>query len=371
MDSINRVVVSRSALVNNFNVCARESGVPILAMVKADAYGHGMEECARVFSRCGAQAFGVAEVVEGVRLRRAGIREPVFILAGLLPEFIEAVIAYDLTPVLVDDGLIDSLAAAAGAYGKKLDVHLKVDAGMGRQGCLLTDAPAVVRRIAGHDSLHLAGIMAHFPMTDDPVHGNSVRVLTDFLHLADKLQRMPLKGCRLHIANSGGIFSVDGAALDMVRPGISLYGYGADGKEPGMTGGRLQPAMSFVSRVIQVREVPAGTGLGYGHLFTTSKKTRLAVLPVGYEDGYLRALSNKAVVLLHGRRAPVVGRISMNLTLVDVSEIMEVRPGDEAVLLGSQGNERISADEIADWMDTISYEVLCLFGHCNSREYRD
>ncbi|RUM37478.1 MAG: alanine racemase [Desulfobulbus sp.] len=371
--SLNRVVVSRSALVNNFNVCARKSGgVPILAMVKADAYGHGMEECARVFSGCGVKAFGVAEVVEGVRLRRAGIREPIFILAGLLPEFIETVIAHDLTPVLVDGGMIDSLAAAAGAQGKTVDVHLKVDAGMGRQGCRLDQAPAVVGKIISHDSLHLAGIMAHFPMADDPVHGNSVRVLADFLRMTDKQQpSRPLKGCRLHIANSGAIFSVDGAALDMVRPGISLYGYGADGKEPGMTGGMLQPAMSFVSRVLQVREVPAGTGLGYGHIFTTSKRTRLAVLPVGYEDGYLRVLSNKAEVLVHGRRAPVVGRISMNLTLVDVSEIMDVRPGDEAVLLGSQGNERISADEIAGWMDTISYEVLCLFGHCNSREYRD
>ena len=365
-------MVSRSALTNNFNVCVRKSGgVPIMAMVKADAYGHGMEECARVFARSGAKAFGVAEVVEGVRLRRSGIREPIFILAGLLPDFFEAVIDYDLTPVFVDGEMVDALAAEASAHGKKVCVHLKVDAGMGRQGCRLSDAPAVVRRIVRRDSLHLAGLMAHFPMADDPVHGNSDRVLADFLQMSNKLQRTQLKDCRLHIANSGGIFSVGGAELDMVRPGISLYGYGADGIEPGMTGGRLQPAMSFVSRVLQVREVPAGIGLGYGHMFTTSKKTRLAVLPVGYEDGYLRSLSNKAEVLLHGRRAPVVGRISMNLTLVDVSEIQEVRPGDEAVLLGRQGNERISADEIAGWMETISYEVLCLFGHCNTREYRD
>ena len=372
IESLNRVLVSRSALAHNFRICAEKSGgVPIMAMVKADAYGHGMEECARVFADSGARAFGVAEVVEGVRLRQSGIREPIFILAGLLPEFFKAVIDYDLTPVLVDGEIVDSLAATASAHGKKVHVHLKVDTGMGRQGCRLDQAPAVVHKIISHDSLHLAGIMAHFPMADDPVHGNSDRVLSDFLHLVATLRPLRLKDCRCHIANSGGIFSVDGAELDMVRPGISLYGYGADGMEAGMTNGRLRPAMSFVSRVLQVREVPAGTGLGYGHIYTTTKTTRLAVLPVGYEDGYVRALSNRAEVLVHGCRAPVVGRISMNLSLVDVSEIQEVRPGDEAVLLGRQGNDRISADEIAGWMESISYEVLCLFGHCNTREYRE
>ncbi len=372
VESLNRVLVSRSALAHNFRVCAEKSGkVPILAMVKADAYGHGMVECARVFADSGARAFGVAEVAEGVLLRQSGIREPVFILAGLLPEFLETVIEYELTPVLVDGGMVDALAAVSLARGKKVHVHLKVDAGMGRQGCRLDQVPAVVGKIISHDSLHLAGIMAHFPMADDPVHGNSERVLNDFLNLITTLRPLRLQDCRCHIANSGGIFSVDGAELDMVRPGISLYGYGADGLEPGMTNGRLRPAMSFVSRILQVREVPAGTGLGYGHIYTTAKTTRLAVLPVGYEDGYLRALSNRAEVLVRGRRAPVVGRISMNLTLVDVSQVPEAQAGDEVVLLGSQGNERISADEIAGWLDTISYEVLCLFGHCNTREYKE
>jgi alanine racemase len=181
------------------------------------------------------------------------------------------------------------------------------------------------------------------------------------------------RGVSLHIGNSGGIFSVSGAGLDMVRPGISLYGYpaGGAGSGKGTTAEQLQPAMSFTSRVIQTRAVPAGTGLGYGHTFITRRATRLAVLPTGYEDGYLRSLGDRAQVLVHGRRAPVVGRISMNLTLVDVTELGDVRSGDEAVLLGRQGKESITADEIADWMKTISYEVLCLFGHCNRIEYTD
>lgn len=342
-----------------------------MAMVKADAYGHGMVECARVFNDCGAAAFGVAEVIEGVRLRQAGLTLPVFILAGILPELIHEIFEYHLTPVLVDGHLIASLAREAELRQTRLTVHLKVDAGMGRQGCLETEALHVVAEISQAKGLHLAGIMAHYPMADDPVCGNSKQVLAAFRTISAAVMK-EYPEIKRHIANSGGIFSIDGSSLDMVRPGISLYGYGASPvcNDPVMCG-RLRPVMSFVSRVIQVRQLPAGHGLGYGHLFTTTRKTRLAVLPVGYEDGYLRALSTRASVLIHGRRAPVVGRISMNLTLVDITDIENVKSGDEVVLLGRQGSKRITADEIAGWMDTISYELLCLFGHCNQKKYVD
>jgi len=374
LESLNKVVVSRSALRHNFTVCLRQAGnAAVMAMVKADGYGHGMEECARVFADCGAAAFGVAEVIEGVRLRRAGVKQPIFILAGVLPEFFDALFAYHLTPVLVDGTLIPSLAREAVLRKKEIAVHLKVDAGMGRQGFLPGELSDIVASITSREGLHLQGIMAHFPMADDPNPASSNRILADFLQAVTGLRPDIHQDLCLHIANSGGLFSVDGTSLDMVRPGISLYGYGASGVggEQGTAEGQLIPAMRFVSRVIQIREVPAGTGLGYGHIFTTGRKTRLAVLPVGYEDGYLRSLSNKARVLLNGRRAPVVGRISMNLALVDVTDLGEVQVGDEAVLLGSQGPETITADEIGGWMETISYEVLCLLGHCNGIEYVD
>lgn len=344
-----------------------------MAMVKADGYGHGMVECARVFADCGAAAFGVAELVEGIELRRAGFEQPIFILAGVLPEFFDALFEYGLTPVLVDATLIPALAREAVLRRKEIAVHVKMDAGMGRQGFLPAELGDIVAAIKSREGLRLQGIMAHFPMADNPDPAGSKRILADFLRAVAGLRPDIHQDLCLHIANSGGLFSVDGTSLDMVRPGISLYGYGAAGAgdvsataEP-----QLIPAMQFVSRVIQVREVPAGTGLGYGHIFTTGRTTRLAVLPVGYEDGYLRVLSNRARVLLHGRSAPVVGRISMNLTLVDVTDINAVRVGDEAVLLGSQGRETITADEIGGWMETISYEVLCLFGHCNRIEYVD
>lgn len=365
-------MVSRRALQNNFTVCRQQaSGAAVMAMVKADAYGHGMVECARIFADCGAAAFGVAEVVEGVELRRAGCRQPIFILAGILSEFFDVLFEYDLIPVLVDGSLVAPLAGEAVRRQKQIPVHLKVDAGMGRQGCLPAEVPDILSRISENKGLRLAGLMAHYPMADEPDSGNSEQVLAAFLDLVAGLRPDLRQELCLHIANSGGLFSMDGTGFDMVRPGISLYGYRAAGSGgvPEAAELELLPAMRFVSRVIQVREVPVGTGLGYGHAFTTERATRLAVLPVGYEDGYLRSLSNRARVLLRGRRAPVVGRVSMNLTLVDVTDISGVRIGDEAVLLGSQGRETISADEIAGWMETISYEVLCLFGHCNRIEY--
>lgn len=374
IESLNRVQVSRSALRHNFMVCRQQApGVAVMALVKADAYGHGMEECARIFAESGAAAFGVAEVVEGVRLRRSGFLQPIFVLAGILPEFFDAIFTYRLTPVLVDGSLISSLAREAVRRGSEIGIHLKADAGMGRQGCLLAQVPDLINEINRTDGICLEGIMAHFPMADDPASDNSVKVLAGFLEMAAGLGEEVPNNVRLHIANTGGLFFVDGAKLDMIRPGISLYGYGigAAGRPDASGTNRLQPAMRFVSRIIQVREVPKGTGLGYGHIFITNRPTRLAVLPVGYEDGYLRCLSNRACVLIRGERAPVVGRISMNLTLVDVTDLESVQPGDEAVLLGSQGRETITADQIAVWMDTISYEVLCLFGHCNTIEYVD
>lgn len=373
IESLNRVLVSRSALAHNFALCRRASGnAAVMAMVKADAYGHGMLECARIFSRCGAAAFGVAEVVEGVGLRQAGMTEDIFILAGLLPEFAETILQYRLTPVLVDTHSLDALDRAARTCGRILDVHLKVDVGMGRQGILPVDFATVVQEIRQRRNLNLAGIMAHFPKADDPDSGSTARILAEFLAVNRSCGHDP-GGLCLHIANSGGIFSLSAAALDMVRPGISLYGYGAAPvtQASSRREQELRPAMSFISRVIGVRAVPAGTGLGYGHSFVTRRRTRLAVLPVGYEDGYLRTLSNRGRVLIRGRRAPVLGRVSMNLTLVDVTDIPGVETGDEAVLLGRQGQECITADEIAAWMGTISYEVLCLFGHCNRIEYVD
>lgn len=344
-----------------------------MPLVKADAYGHGMLDCARIFAREGAAAFGVAEAVEGAQLRTSGITQPILVLAGVIPETLPAIVEANLSPVVVDASILDELSRQAGMSGRTIDLHLKLDAGMGRQGTLPAGFLDLVRTVRTLPHLRLAGILAHFPFAEDRSGVNSQAVLATFNRTVADLAGILPEKCSLHLANSGGLLYVAGARLDMVRPGIALYGYypdGAQGRDAAQ-GERLLPAMRFVTRVIQVRRMPPGSGLGYNHLFATARPSAIAVLPVGYEDGYLRCLTNRAQVLLQGRRVPVVGRISMNLTLVDVTDLDQVQVGDEAVLLGRQGEEEITADDLACWMGTISYEVLCLFGRLNSRELVD
>ncbi|NOQ45696.1 MAG: alanine racemase [Desulfobulbaceae bacterium] len=374
MESLNRVEISRTALRHNFLLLRKQAAdATVMVMVKADGYGHGMIECAKVFSELGACAFGVAEAVEGVRLRQAGFTEPVFVLAGILPEIVPALFKYNLTPVVVDDWVLPELSRQAQEHNREIGLHLKTDAGMGRQGCLFEQVSAIVQQINRLPGLRLEGIMAHFPMADDRESQNTSRILSRFHRIIATAREYIPEDCRLHIANSGGLLYGIDTNLDMVRPGISLYGCYPNGEQGGRDakGDKLQSVMRFVTRVIQLRRVPAGTGLGYGHIFTTSRPTTLVVLPAGYEDGYLRCLSGKSSVLVKGQRAPVVGRISMNLTLVDVTDLDGVQPGDEVVLLGRQGEEGITADEIAGWMGTINYEVLCLFGNLNNRVFVD
>jgi alanine racemase len=345
-----------------------------MPLVKADGYGHGMVDCARIFAEQGAAAFGVAEAVEGVRLREAGIAQPILVLAGVIPQTLATIVEANLTPVVVDKAMLPELSRLAGLRRITLGVHVKLDAGMGRQGVLPADFVELAQAVQTTANLRLDGVMAHFPLADDRQSANSAQVLQTFVETTAALARLTSGKCCLHLANSGGLFYVAGACLDMVRPGIALYGYYPDGAAGRLTASPplLQPAMRFSTRVIQARQVPAGANLGYSWLFTTARPSTIAVLPVGYEDGYLRILSNRAQVLIHGQRAPVVGRISMNLTLVDVTDIdASVQVGDEVILLGRQGGEEIDADEIAAWMETISYEALCLFGKLNERELVD
>ena len=372
IESLNRVEISLSALRYNFSLLkAKAPDAAVLAMVKADGYGHGMVECAKTLAAAGADCFGVAEVVEGVELRKNSIDSPVFIMAGLLPEIIPALFEYRLTPVVVDGSCLESLSREAVQREQEIGLHLKVDAGMGRQGCVLSSIGGILQQVQKLPGLSLGGIMAHFPMADDPDSDSTTEITAAFGRRLEKVQELLPEKMVLHLANSGGILYFPGSHQDMIRPGISLYGYYPNGVQGKKDSGdpKLQPVMRFTSRIIQVKEVPVGTSLGYGHTFTANRKTRIAIIPAGYEDGYLRSLSNKAQALIHGQRVSVVGRISMNLTMFDVTDLGQVKFGDEVVLLGCQGDEEITADEIAAWMDTISYEVLCLFGNLNNRVY--
>lgn len=372
----NRVEIDIAALQHNFLKIQQTVGdqVRIMAVVKSDGYGHGLIECAQGLYRAGARTFGVAEVWEGVTLRQSGLQGEIIILLGGTPESYDEIINYDLTPVVYDLDFISGLSEAAAGTNKEVKVHLKVDVGMGRLGILPNEVESYISLIRRLPAVTLSGLLSHFPAADETEALDKTRnQLSLFKDVLERLKSKKNDSVVAHIANSAALIYFPEAHLDMIRPGISLYGYFPDASParaktaaPAM---ELLPVMSFKTRIVQVKELDAGSGISYGHTFITRRKSRIAVLPVGYADGYLRKLSNKAEVLIRGIRAPVCGRICMNATMVDITDLPPIEAGEEVVLMGRQGEGEISADEIAEWLETISYEVLCLFGSFNERIY--
>ena len=372
--SYNRVEIDLSALQANFQGIRETVGqqINIMAVVKSDAYGHGQVECAQALYSAGARTFAVAEVWEGVKLRRAGLEGDIVVLLGGSPELYADIIRYKLTPVVFDVDFLTGLSDAAARMKMEVKVHLKVDVGMGRIGIMPDEVESYISLIKRLPGISLSGMLSHFPVADeiDSLEMTHTQ-LAQFKNVLADLKSKESGNIVSHIANSAALIYFPKSHLDMVRPGISLYGCYPDASptraKTAVPTLELQPVMSFKTRVIQIKEMGPGCGISYGHTFVTRRKSRIAVLPVGYADGYLRILSNRAQVLIGGRRAPVCGRVCMNATLVDVTDLPPVHAGDEVVLLGQQGDERITADEVAQWMETISYEVLCLFGTFNER----
>lgn len=363
-----RVEINLNALQENCRAIQKRVGsdTKILAVVKSDGYGHGMIPSAQALSEVGIKAFGVAEVHEAVALREAGVRGDLVVFLGVREAEYEEVVHFDLQPVIFDVRHLESLASFAARKEVKVGVHLKVDTGMGRLGIMpaeLEQYAAIIRKEKG---LFFAGLMSHFPCSDSAEFTSTRKQNELFGKLSAQIagsdQTFPV-----HIANSAAVMRSPDLHWDMVRPGLSLYG--CYPSEECLDLVDLKPVMFFKTEIVQVKDVPAGFGISYGHTFVTSRPSRLAILPVGYNDGFLRSLSNRAHVLVHGKRAPQRGRVCMNVTVVDVTDIPGVQVGDEVVLMGSQGDQEITADEIAGWMDTINYEVLCLFGNLNQRVY--
>lgn len=374
--SFNRVEIDLKALQANFKSIQNTVGsqIKIMAVVKSDAYGHGLLQCARTLYETGARTFGVAEVWEGVELRKAGIKGDIVVLLGGSAESYADIVRYELTPVVFDVDFISALSREADSRKNEIKVQLKVDVGMGRIGIMPDEVDTYISLINRLPGISLSGILSHFPVADEI---DSLQTTHEQLsHFKNILAELKIKEAGKfvsHIANSAALIYFPKSHLDLVRPGISLYGCYPDGSparaKTAVPSLELQPVMSFKTRIIQVKEVGPGQGISYGHTFVTRRKSKIAVLPVGYADGYLRKLSNRAQVLIGGKRAPVCGRVCMNATLVDVTDLPPVHAGDEVVLMGKQGDGQITADEMAQWMETISYEVLCLFGTFNERVY--
>ncbi|MFW2367470.1 MAG: alanine racemase [Desulforhopalus sp.] len=370
-NSFNRIKIDCARLENNFRFIrgSTKPNVRVMAMVKADGYGHGMIRSAEAFGRAGCDLFGVAELREGVLLRKAGIRGEIYVTIGFDNDDVEPFFQHRLVPVIYSHASARALSTEAVALGREIGVHVKVDTGMGRLGLQPDDLPGFLDSVSNLDGLKIAGLMSHFAESDDPDSLSSRRAIQVFHSMCRELKNRFSGIC--HIANSGGVLNFPDAHCDMVRAGIALYGYHPAGPYVRIVQQEkeLLPAMAYHTRVLQVKEVAAGTGISYGHTYTAQRPTRIATLPVGYEDGYSRHLSNRGEVLIRGQRAKVCGRICMNMCMVDVTHIDNAASGDEAVLLGTQGEEQISADDIAEMMGSISYEVLCLLGNNNQKEY--
>jgi alanine racemase len=369
--SYNRVTIDLNALAANYRAIqeAVGPGVGVMAIVKADAYGHGLVPATKALYEAGARSFGVAEVEEGVLLREAGIKGAITVLLGADTEFLQSIIDYDLQPIVVDLENLQMLSETAEKHDRQVGVHLKIDTGMGRLGIMPEDVGGYLDLLDKLPGVSLTGVMSHFPKADDLAD----RAYTEqqnrrFAEISAEIRKR-FDVAVVHAANSAAMMNFPDTHYDLVRPGISLYGCLPDPEMEGNEALQLQPVMSFKSRVLQVKEVPAGYGISYGHTFLTERPTRLAVLPVGYGDGYLRRLAGQAEVIISGCRVPILGRVCMNACLADITDLGQVKVGDEVVIMGRQGEAVITADEIARWSDTISYEILCLFGSSNQRVY--
>ncbi|MGB5219030.1 MAG: alanine racemase [Smithella sp.] len=354
------VEVDLDHFISNLREIKRLIGpeVDFMPAVKADAYGHGAIEISRAALENGAKMLGVANADEGVQLRISGIEASIVILGPSTDSEIEQIIKYNLTPSVSDLSFAKKLNSALIQSDRRLPVHMEVDTGMGRGGTVHAEAINLIVAISRLKNITLEGIFSHLASSEKIISSNDQQ----WQRFSDVLAALEHTGIDIplrHINNSGAILNYPGFKLNMVRPGLMTYGiYPAAENE---SQALLAPVMSFKTSIVLIKDFPAGYGIGYNSTFITARPTRIATIPVGYGDGYAFILSNQGEALIRGRRAPIVGRISMDMCTLDVTDI-PCKVGDEVVLLGRQGKEYISANEIAAKARTISYEVLCALG---------
>jgi alanine racemase len=354
--------IDLEALAANYNSIKKRVGAEtqIMAVVKANAYGHGAVVCARRLAREGADWFGVALPEEGIQMRQLGIVQPILCLAGFWDGQATACIQHNLTPVVYRLDMVQAFDQAAREAGVVADVQLKIDTGMGRLGIRFDQLNEFVDVLRQFPNIRVDGLLTHFAAADDPackpLTQDQIRRFDEAVSL---FRERGYKPTYLHLANSPGVFGNSKGWGNMVRPGGAIYGLWRDILPPLAHEPALASVMSFYSRVILLKWVPQGETIGYGCTFEASRKSLIATLPVGYHDGYMRGLSNRAHVIIRGTYAPVVGRVSMDLTLVDVTNVEAIEVGDKVTLIGHEGELRISAEDLAKVAGTLSYEVTC------------
>jgi len=331
----------------------------LMAVVKANGYGHGSVEVARCALDNGAELLGVARIDEAVKLRNEEINAPILIFGYTPPLFYEEIIKLDLTQTVYSLRTAESLSSFAVSNKRRIKVHIKIDTGMGRLGILPDSGSALreVESIVGLPGLEPEGIFTHFSMADSLDKAFSIRQFEIFMEFINSLRGEGIEFGVKHAANSAGIIDMPETHLDMVRAGIAMYGLYPSGETMNYKAS-LMPAMTVKSMIIHLKDVPAGFKVSYGATYETKKPTTIATVPVGYADGYSRLLSSRGQMLIRGQRAPIAGRVCMDLTMLDVGNIAGVKQGDEVVILGKQKDAEINADEIASLIGTINYEVV-------------
>ncbi|MDN4594610.1 alanine racemase [Polycladomyces subterraneus] len=345
------------------------SSVKLMAVVKADAYGHGAVPVAKTALEAGATHLAVAFLDEALELRNAGIEAPILVLGYTPPAAVAEAVRRDVTLTVYTEEVVDEVASQAARLGHKVPVHVKVDTGMGRLGLFEDEVLPFLHRIGRYDSIEVEGLFTHFATADEMDKSYTKWQHEQLERIIVRLQSEGIKIPLVHCANSATAIDLPAYAHQLVRLGISMYGY-YPSAEVNREAVDLRPALTLKTKIVHLKRPPAGMGVSYGKTFVSDGTRWIATIPVGYADGFNRLLSNRGEALVNGRRVPIVGRICMDQTMLDVTEAMPVKVGDEVVLYGMQGKERITVDEVAEALGTISYEVTCMIGYRVPRVYK-
>ncbi|MCI0658995.1 MAG: alanine racemase [Acidobacteria bacterium] len=362
-----RAEISLDALRENYSAIRdRIGGRPVIGVVKANAYGHGAVPVARCLQSAGIDHLAVALLEEAAELRSSGINTPILVMGALEPAQMEAVVRLEVTPALFREDQLEAFARCASVGSRKLPFHLKVDTGMGRLGVRWERVSEFLEAAGRCPHLELQGIFSHLACADDPEHPLTLTQLERFQQIL-KIARSRGHEPRIcHLANSAAVLDRPPSWLSHVRPGLLLYGYRPSGRNQPLS---LRPVMQVVSRVVYIKDLRPGDSVGYGATFTASRPALIATVAAGYDDGVMRSLSNRGHFLVRGHRAPIVGRVSMDLTTLDVTEVPETRVGDEVVFIGAQDGVFQGADQVAAEAGTITWEILCGIGWRVPRVY--
>lgn len=362
-DRLTRAFIHLDRLTRNVRLLQQQVGDRALwPVIKGDAYGHGARLVARHLLGLGYHTFGVADVEEAAALIDGEIDATFVILSATLPEHSEALVAYGCEPVVCTLEMVEALAGEARRAGRRISVHLKVDTGMGRVGIRPDDVPAFLERCRALPALRVRGLMSHFPRADEASKTFSMQQIAQFRRLVEATKHYGIEMC--HMANSAAVFDLPESHFDAVRPGIAVYGLRPSAQMVNPRVRELEPVLEWKTWVTFLKEVPAGVGLSYGHAFRTQRPSLIATVPVGYADGLSRSLSNHLDLLVRGVRCPQVGRITMDMSLLDVTSLRgQVRLGDEAVIIGTQLDAEITVEELAQKLGTINYEVVTMISH--------